>query len=668
MEEPRRSARANKGVHSGRDLLDVYYVNLADEPAHKRIKVDESNDQDSIFEIPAPSEVVKCLPCGTTDANYNEETDQGGLMIECERCTTWQHAKCMGYKSERAIPKVYLCNVCKDKDDPTFETSKSIQGITTPDSTTAPSLIKTTSAKPKVHSAAAAKKAAVVAAAQKTRDSVSKALLNVIVKCNSELNDAHDWSVKIENAIFEWAQCTDKKYIEKSRAIMALVKKPIVLNRLINGEISATQLTTLPVEEIDPDLKHYAEKVRQELIRRSVLVVEDDQSQRVRRTHKGEEIVESAKDEVDDHTVSVVAKNVSLKKSAEMQESSRKKIIPGNSSQTSYHYEDDDDYSTPATVQDSKSESNNADASDSEDDMDLILERKSKSPEPKATDSIQIPKKPKLPPTIPTKFWSGEVELPDVASAIMSAEFISCSKYEEPKDNITVSFHNKAMRICKELIENSKILIQGRLDRSRADPYVDKIRSSRDLFIVKLTSKSTESNFDKLYQYFLKRSKVGVISCRASFVKDAYLYALSGTPPPFFESATLSGDGLYIVYVVKKDYVPVGKSILKKPTTPHAAKKAPPSLDSILSKLGGPTTNQAPVSQLPGHLPAKPVISAHPLAPASSMPHGQYQAGPQQATSGLTQEQLMFLTDLVSQNGQNNNNQPAMLTSLHNNH
>lgn len=655
MDEPRRSARANKGVHSGRDMLDLYYQGTEDEHAFKKRKISGTDDDVAAeFEVSEPKEIVRCTPCMTTDANYNEETDQGGLMIECERCTTWQHAKCMGYRTKAQIPEPYYCDLCLKKKEAVPKVSKTSFFKELPPDTkirVAPKL-----------NAAAAKKAAVLAAHQRTRDSVTKALANVINKTNGDLKDPQIWATKIESGIHEWAQCTDKKYIDKSRAIMALVKKPVVLDRFINSELTALQLATLPVEEIDPDLKEYADKVRQELIRRSVLVVEDDQSQRVRRTHKGEEIVESVNDEGSEQNMNIAFRSIGHENTNENQRNSRNQIYTNLSSNKVYQLDDDDEYSTTNVEDDSndingdinKSSAMSGFDNDSDDDMDLILNRKSNSPEG-VVSAPPPPPKPivKLPPLLPKEFWTGEIQLPDVAKSTVKAEFISCTQYKEPKDTTTVSFHNKAMRICKELFENSKIFIQGRLDRSRADPYLEKIKSSRDLLLVKLVNYKEDSEFGSLFTYFSKRSKVGVISCRASCVKDAYLYAIDNNIPQLSDIAPNIEKGLYIVFVVKKDYTPVGKSILKnKAPTINTSSEGAPSLHSILSQLEGPKTAHKSQSNHM-NLPQKPnFVQEIPLHNQNSQASQSYQEGNilQQNSSSLSHEQLLFLTNLVNQN------------------
>lgn len=682
MGEPRRSARTNKGLHSGRDLLEVYYSNLDDPHISKKAKLDDDEDHLTLVEITTPAETVRCLPCGTTDANYDEETDEGGLMIECENCTTWQHAKCMGYDGKRRVPKVYLCNMCikiEGRGPANSTNSSSLASSAKSAESSFSQNVKNTSAsassakspRKKVSSVALLKKLKISSAAQKTRDYAVKALLNVILKANPDMKDNDEWASTIEAAIFESLQSTDKKYIDKSRAIMALVKKPVVFNRLLNREITADQLTTLPVEDIDPDLKHYAEKVRQELIRRSVLVVEDDQSQRVRRTHKGEEIVESIVDEGVEQNLNIVPSNIVRENANEKDQSSRNTIYSGQSNTYQYQGDDYDDVTVNVEGQEKeadKSHSSEAADDSSDDDMDLILERKSRSPEQAPTRSVTTQPKTRYPSSISKMLWSGELELPEVGSASVEAEFLSCPDYKDPNDSTSLALHNKAMRICKDLIDKPKIFIQGRLDRARADPYVEKIKPSRDLFWVKLVGSRADENFEKLFSYFLTRSKVGVVSSKSPFVKDTYIYAFDGNAPLEFDLPANDQTGLFVLFVVKKGYLPAVKSILKNSVSLPQEKPSSVSLHSILSKLED--TGSSPIPQpRSGHLPPKPQSDNQPqrhCPPVRGMQTIQDMEG-LPSGSGLTREQLSYFGDMMSQNGLANGGPQTLLNVLQRN-
>ncbi|KAL9963085.1 hypothetical protein ACROYT_G032256 [Oculina patagonica] len=47
-------------------------------------------------------DVIRCL-CN--------ESEEGGFMIQCEQCLTWQHSECVGL-SEQTVPPNYICYVC----------------------------------------------------------------------------------------------------------------------------------------------------------------------------------------------------------------------------------------------------------------------------------------------------------------------------------------------------------------------------------------------------------------------------------------------------------------------------------------------------------------------------------------------------------------------------
>ncbi|PVH15212.1 uncharacterized protein CXQ87_003049 [Candidozyma duobushaemuli] len=634
-EEPRRSSRQNKGQHTGRDSFDVYYKPQEDEHPAKRQKQDSEYQQASESEddFKADSDGndyegdVRCDPCGTTQDNYNEDTDRGGTMIECDDCHTWQHAKCMGYRSETSIPENYQCNRC---DSPEQE---------------AP-------VRRRVERKIPVKKAVKPNPATKTRESVEKALRNVVAKLGKF--DADSIARGLEEAIFQWSgQTPNKKYIDKSRSVMALVKKEAVAAKLADGSLTFPDAVSKPPEEIDRDLKEYAEKVRQESIRRSVLTVDDPSSQRIRRTHKGEEIVEISNNPSDAEDISIMARTVDHRNFKEESPTPRETTIKTDpSAPKMYHLADDDDDEKEEEHEEKTEEPENKKDDLSDDELDFILKGPSPPPAPKQSPS-SIPKKPevKLPPTMPVNFWNGEIIFPDFAAFTAKAEFISCTKYEKPKDNVTVSFHNRVIRVCKELLERSKYDIEGRLDRAKADPYLGKITSSRDLYVVKLNPRDREAEFNKLYDYLLHKNKVGVLSNRAACVKDAYVFALNGNNvPEYLNFAKVQEqEGLYAVFVVKKDYIPVGKSILKKSPSESAPRIAQPppqvDLNSILSKLGGGSGSG--IQQPAPHLPQVPQHHGQPQIPQD-----------------LSQDQLHYLSTLVNQNPQMNQNPQALLSLL----
>ncbi|KAM9898468.1 hypothetical protein OXX69_009857 [Metschnikowia pulcherrima] len=539
-EEPRRSSRANKGTHTGRAEQDVYYV-PGEEPALKKSQNPRQRKHNKCNCDASKTDVWK-IPEGTVSA----------------ASSVTSNFKKVAVKPEKSAKQ----NVSQKAD----LSSKSAQE-------------------------------------GKTRANVAKALQNVIMRADNTV-DAADWASKLENAVYAWAGATDRKYIEKSRSVMALVKKPAVLARLVAHDVAPADVVGLPVEEIDPDLKNYAEKVRQESMRQVVLTVNDDQSQRIRRTHKGEEIVETNKAGPDDDIgVGLVARNVDHRKFQE----DKPKIVAQKHAPALYQLDDDDLHHGEEDVVQEEAEKEAASDSVSDDELDFILK-------PKAE------------------------EISEKAEKVEKAENLKKAWQSQNGD-----FHNRAMRVCKELLQKDKYQIEGRLDRSRADPYLAQIVRSRDLYLVRL--KKEDPSYSTVYDHLLTRAKVGVLSGRAPMVKDAYLLALNHDKPSYLDFAPV-GEGLYVLFSVKKDYIPAAKSILKK-SEPKPVSAPVANLDSILSKLEGSVGSSGPAN-----LPQKP-------AQVAAL-HQQIQ----QSSAQLSHDQMNYLSTIVQQNPHVQSDPQALLNLL----
>ncbi|KAJ9093645.1 Transcription factor bye1 [Naganishia cerealis] len=725
--QPRKSARSNKGQHSQWSLQDVLRQEQDDdvnsEPRRKKSKVesdlddvyddagevanassenDDDDDDDNNNDKNEEDGEVRCTPCGANKDNYDEETDEGGTMIECDKCHTWQHAKCMGYRNERSIPKKYMCNLCQESKSETKKKPEKEQ--TTPGYS--------------------------FTLRDKTRISVAKAFFGVFHKNipPASLPDGIDavmmatkWAQELEAEVFKVFPLKDKHYTDKSRGLMVLIKKENVMRRISTGELSFYDLVNSSPEEIDEDLKVYAEKVRQESIRRSVLTV-DEGLQRIRRTHKGEEIVEDANRQLEEADVNVVPRNIDHRRIKE--DSPPREIITNSESQTYYHNEedDDDDEQAEADGEESNKDDVNEDSSDLDDDeLDMIL--KDKKDENK--EEVEVRQQPAKPAPVPAKkplfekesaeVWKGEIVFPDFASFSAVAELKSCTNYVEPSDSQTARNFSRFIKVGKELLSRKKHEVEGRLDKNRADDYLNKVVSSRDFYLIEIKPTANHPDYDKLYGYLLDREKVGVLSGKPSFAKDSYLIALekSRPLPPYL--STLKGfeqlTGLFALYVVRKGYVPAAPSILKnrssynvpapipptnsnhhsKPMLPQppamAAKPKTPLLDSILSTLGGAQANPVPkpqpipqqnhqfqqphfqhqpsgaynrVPSLPGkpNLPSKPTFGSN----ASNAPN--YNKQHQTSDLNLSGDQMRYLQELVKNNPQQARHEPQALVGM----
>ncbi|MCJ1446571.1 MAG: hypothetical protein MMC23_007076 [Stictis urceolatum] len=104
-DEVRRSGRATKGQHTKND----------EEPEPKkkgkggRTKKQVEPEPEPEAEAPA---IIRCI-CGYVEEDENDE----GAMICCDKCLAWQHNVCMGMPIEEdELPDQYFCEQCKPKD------------------------------------------------------------------------------------------------------------------------------------------------------------------------------------------------------------------------------------------------------------------------------------------------------------------------------------------------------------------------------------------------------------------------------------------------------------------------------------------------------------------------------------------------------------------------
>lgn len=620
----RRSSRANKGQHSKREIElfledeeDILpqkkrLSELSKGGNHKKAKVANDNDDDYDYQDDGEEKIednldeegdVRCSPCGTNKDNYDEDKDEGGMMIECELCKTWQHAKCMGYKSADLIPKSYKCDLCSTGDKKKGD--KTIAKKSSRDDYSIESRYR-----------------------NKTRSMVAKAFAAVFEKnipSTYEFPEGLDksslsskWGIELENAIASIISHNDKKYTDKSRSLISLIKKPNVMSQIIDGDLSFQKLVNSSPEEIDNELKEYAEKVRQESIRRSVLTAEDN-GQRIRRTHKGEEIVEDLNTNQEEVDVNILTRNIDHRRFQDEKENQTREVMINKEDNKVYNnynpsfatsIDDDEEEEEGGSPQHNEEEevdhshsfeeagdNGSAEIPDLDDkELDFIL----KDDKEKV---IEKPKEVKLPPVMSSEIWSGDIVFPDFVSFKASGLFYTCSNYKKPDSAPNVKLFNKYVRISKELLSRNVYQIEGKLDRRRADDYLNKIVATRDIFLIEIKCEGNFEDYDRLTRYFAEKGKVGVLSNKPKFVKDSYLLNIDGNDP-YLPDYLLSVEkirgkkGLFALYVVQKDYSPAPVSILKTkssnttsaPTenmnSNHQEGRSAPLLDSILNKLG----------------------------------------------------------------------------------
>lgn len=632
----RRSSRANKGRHSQRDAeieeafkdeIENYISD--DERPSKKLKIDNDDDgeygEDEVdndieadfngsdvdeedLDPSNDSGSVKCI-CGANDSNYEDFNEKYGEdMICCDKCNTWQHNSCMKIKQ---VPKKYECNDCVKGHSVTKKVSntKNETIATKPKITTKPKLTtKSTITKSNNNDFPEFKDKAKINIARIFQTTVIAKLPQ-----DSDEGIAHNWAVRLTNAVY-----TDSNPQQKARAVLPLLKNNDVLNKMISNSITPEQLISLRPQDVVKGLNEIAEKVKLESLKRSVLKV--DEAPRVRRTHKGDEVVEDVSDQhKTEMEINIVSRSVDHRVFEE------KKVVKEEVKDKEVAKETNYNYNTAMLDDESEDETSftkeKSAGLDDDDDMDKILGHKTppatapstpapksilKSPSTKSilknsstnTNSTNT----NVANTITTKIdsceiWKGRLTFPDFTTFMASAKFLTATGYLNPTSESTIKFHNHCINTSKQILTRSFYDIQGKLDRSRADPYLTTVKSSKDFFVFEITNDDNQDDYNKLFSYLLNKNRVGVLSGKPSFAKDAYLFALKDSVPSYFRDLiNLNGrQGLYAVYVLKKNDRPSVSAPVK------ASVEVANPLSSILSALStpaAPTPVPAPQDKL----------------------------------------------------------------------
>ncbi|ANB13151.1 Bye1p [Sugiyamaella lignohabitans] len=369
---------------------------------------------------------------------------------------------------------------------------------------------------------------------------------------------AEKFSVEIEESLYEHLAMKPSgsskpkdvgpKYRDKFRTLSFNLKddkNPEFRLRIATGQLTAEQLVTLTNEEmLNPELQKLAESVRKESIRESVLKV--DTAPRLRKTHKGEELVggdealdlqqvkEDAYERDDDKGN---ANNREMLLNAETFRSERSQSVerdydsggnmdvvsyspPGSPENEEYDIDDDDFNLSNIEEQGKEKEKQMEKPNDQADHL-------------ASSNNNNINSDITGPPLI----WTGHVTMPGVAQFPGSATHIAGGGNFDPTSNWNQVFNLDA-----------PIVIDGRLDDTKAIPYLRNVRHSKDIvaFVLKsdeISNPGQPNAGDELFDYFHSRHKYGVIKHRHKIVKDAYIVTV-GANDEIPDYLTLSGEQL----------------------------------------------------------------------------------------------------------------------------
>lgn len=57
-------------------------------------------------------EVTRCI-CGSFDLKIDDDYEDTGLFVQCDKCLVWQHGFCVGLLNDSQMPETYFCEICR---------------------------------------------------------------------------------------------------------------------------------------------------------------------------------------------------------------------------------------------------------------------------------------------------------------------------------------------------------------------------------------------------------------------------------------------------------------------------------------------------------------------------------------------------------------------------
>lgn len=437
-------------------------------------------------------------------------------------------------------------------------------------------------------------------------------------------------AIQIENAVL--ATHPDKNaYQAQCRAIANNLKlNQELCNGLLTRTLSPNTLATMSSDDMaSKELKHKTAELKAQANIQSVMVQDD--GPRVRRTHKGEEVVEDGSYAVpiENPMPSSTRRRSMLDPNADMAGRSRENS-PGNEVElpadidTTYRSRDDIRSQVPKKplVVDTKPNQAPTRKSSTQADFDINkvfssvqspvnsqhVRRQSTNIAPPANGPGVDPEIDKLlqddendsPPYSPAEYssdpdvvWRGTVTMDSIAKFSAAAKHVGGANLKIPWTDI----------LQKEL------KVAGRIDKDKANEYLCSLRYSppTDVVIVSITPTGDPSppDFRDLYDYFYTKLRYGVLTNKGvGNVRDTYLVpvAPSGPIPDF----VINLDGhqvpenrtqpmLLVALVVRSDWIPdpepvrnfenapevQSPSLVTHPQRQMSMSGAPPSMSPI---------------------------------------------------------------------------------------
>jgi hypothetical protein len=441
-------------------------------------------------------------------------------------------------------------------------------------------------------------------------------------------------ALKVEYALYLnlWGHGAEPNphYGEKLRMMLHNVKaNPLLRDQLLNGFLGANQFSQMSSFEMASNEKKAEHaKALQRTEKQHILVQDDSSGPRIRRTHKGDEVIT-------DDSNHLAAETVTYKIPRRRESQGEKDAEDdgdGEGAGSPHAVELPDDIKSPTSARPltvdtnakpkppNRKSSSNFDINNVWSNVDSpTANREQPSSTPHDTPGPQVKADPEIDAMLkdeeedepyspmeyvmePGTIWRGDVVMPVVASFQGSAKF--------------VAGHNPSDVHPWDHLMPSALNIEGRIDTVRASAYICGLQYSKttNVTIVSITPSehpTARQQFDKLFAYFTQRNRYGVISQNpVKLVRDTYVVPLEAgdSPRPEFmdllDECEVPATGrqtrcLLVVYVIKvrADNVPESGSTLATPRQPDLTSQSPMSaipqhMSPVQSGFGTP--GQAP--------------------------------------------------------------------------
>ncbi|CEP60893.1 Bye1p LALA0_S02e02080g [Lachancea lanzarotensis] len=540
----RRSSRSNKGTNP--HLQRQRQAELEYIKARKVQQSNEKPDEDK-------PEVVKCLVCGTTDENYDEDNDPNGDMIQCDTCNTWQHIKCMtGNESAEDIEN-YDCSLCSpskytnltfainpaDESKRSYEKSKvdndqkdytndGLENISegTEEEVSHRPIKRKRKSKPRVGD--------IKDKETKLRESALKMFKDLFTKyiipdttaartfqlpSDTSIDEmSGHLSSELERELYEVCINNDTgtlndAYKEKVRVLFSNLKdqKNIDMKTLvINKKLPFNKLVKMSVNElINPDLRHFREKVDNEAL--DNLVLEQPNRPKYHKTHKGDELIEDPNAyEPEDIIFNRDIVATKLKE---------------NSDNDSSHHSD---YAN--------SMGSNHDGKGSEENVTSTRAR------------------------LAEEYWACSLDYKETRTKFRgNIRFLASS-------------HDISNTLRRDAIGDGKFVVEGRLKDEDAEGYIEQMATTRTFLayaLRPLTNYQDSQQSEAFYEFLSSRQRYGALKAKRQYVRHVYVIPYSerhqlGVLKHLHladhgekENDLTEGDSFLIVAVVRPDMLDV---------------------------------------------------------------------------------------------------------------